>query len=202
MRRVISRFAVLAAAILSVGVSFAEEEVLFWMVDDSASIEKGDGTTVNLNTFLVPADDYAARIRVVGEGITEPIFLDFYYPDGTTESGANGVDFNDPNTGSGYWGAGVPDGIQSPLGAYASPEYSFIVEIGNFESGDWVTLAASGATSYALLSTYISERFDISPPSGQAWAPMTFTEVPEPSGGLLLLVGGALLTLRRRNRRA
>ena len=189
------------AVIFAVGTLPAADEVLFWMVDDSAEIKQGDGTTVNLNTFLVPVTDYAARVRVVGDGITEPTFLDFYYPDGTTESGANGVDFNDPNTGSGYWGAGVPDGIQSPLVAYGSPEYSFIVEIGNFESGDWVTVAASDAASYASLRTHIGELFDISPPSGQAWAPMSFTEVPEPSSGLMLLVGGALLALRRRRNR-
>jgi hypothetical protein len=33
-----------------------------------------------------------------------------------------------------------------------------------------------------------------------AWTPTAFTEIPEPSSGLLLLIGGALLALRRRNR--
>ncbi len=188
------------AAILAVCVSFAEDEVLYWMVDNTATVTTGDGETVNLTAFLDPEGDYAARVRVVGDGITEPTFLRIYYPDGTTDSGEFGVDFGD--SGSGYWGAGVPTGTQSPVGGYASssPEYSFIVEIGNFESGDWVTVAASDAASYASLSSHIGERFEINPPVGKAWAPTSFTEVPEPSSGLLLLVGGGLLALRRRNK--
>jgi hypothetical protein len=36
------------------------------------------------------------------------------------------------------------------------------------------------------------------PSYGQAWSPSSYTVVPEPSGGILLLIGGALLALRRK----
>ena len=36
------------------------------------------------------------------------------------------------------------------------------------------------------------------PSYGQAWSPSSYTVVPEPSGGMLWLIGGALLALRRK----
>jgi hypothetical protein len=36
------------------------------------------------------------------------------------------------------------------------------------------------------------------PSYGQAWSPGNYSVVPEPSGGMLVLIGGALLALRRK----
>ena len=210
--------AAVAAAILTAGVSFAEDQVLYWMVDESAMIDV-DGTSIAIKDYLdpsmpnssspyiaEPATYYAARIRVTGGGVEGNTFLPLYYPGGGLEDGTVGVELW--NNG-GVWGAGVPTGNQSPVTGYSSgtPEYSFIVEIGNVSwdesSGvaSWVeTVAKSDAVSYSSLYTaqYIANSFDTNPPSGQIWTQTSFTAVPEPSGGLLLLVGGGLLMLRRR----
>ena len=206
MIRDFSRIAALAAAILAAGSLSAAEEVLYWMVDDTAEVDD-HGTKSSVSDFL-PAETEnswsAARIRVTGGDITGDVFLDVYDENGVlqTGSGAVGIAFGD--TGSGYWGAGVPTGNQSPLGGYAgtSPEYSFIIELGNVawdgNAASWVdTVAVSQAATYSDISQFIHTSFDPNPMVGGAWAPTTYN-VPEPSSGLLLLVGGGLLLLRRR----
>ena len=189
--------------ILATGVLSAAEEVLYWMVDGDATVNDQ-----KVSDFLPAETDdsfSAARIRVTGGDITGDVFLDVYDSAGTLQvgSGALGIAFGESG---GYWGAGVPTGNQSPLGNYAgmSPEYSFIVEIGNCSwdessgTASWLeTVAVSEATKYSDLSQYIHPSFDMNPPVGGAWSPTSYN-VPEPSGGLLLLVGGALLALRRR----
>ena len=202
----VSKFAVLVAAILVVGVLPATEEVLYWMVDDTATVN--DHGTISAISDFLPAETEnswsAARIRVTGGDITGDVFLDVY-EDGVLHegSGALGISFGETESG-GYWGAGVPTGNQSPLVNYAgtSPEYSFIIELGNVSwdgnEASWVqTVAVSQATSYSDLSQFIHTPFDPNPTTGAAWAPTTYN-VPEPSSGLLLLVGGGLLALRRR----
>ena len=200
--RAMYRIAALAAAILAAGVSLADEEVLYWMVDTTATISSGDADPVGLNTFLDPAEDFAARIRVTGGDIAagEDRFLDIYLPgSGGRIPGEWGVDF-DSGSESGYWGAGVPIGNQSPTDGYAgTPEFSFIVEIGNItgESG-WTTVATSAAVAYSALGGHIGGRSELAPISATPWVVTEFREVPEPSGGMLMIVGGALLALRRR----
>lgn len=206
LRNGIFRFAALSAVILATGVLSAAEEVLYWMVDDNATVND-HGTISSVSDFLPAETDdsfSAARIRVTGGDITGDVFLDVYDSAGTLQvgSGALGIAFGESG---GYWGAGVPTGNQSPLGNYAgtSPEYSFIVELGNVTWDDstgasWVTVAVSEATKYSdLKSQYIHPSFDMNPTVGGAWSPTSYN-VPEPSSGLMLLVGGALLALRRR----
>ena len=206
MIRGVFRIAALAAAIFAAGSLSAAEEVLYWMVGDDATVND-HGTYSSVSDFLPTETDdswSAARIRVTGGDIVGDVFLDVYDSDGTLQvgSGALGIAFGD--TGSGYWGAGVPTGNQSPLGGYAgtSPEYSFIIELGNVSwdgnAASWVeTVAVSQSATYSDISRYIHTSFDPNPMVGGAWAPTAYN-VPEPSSGLLLLVGGGLLLLRRR----
>ena len=206
------RAAALAAAVLTAGFARADEgdSILYWMVDDTAQVTKEDGTTVGLGAYLSDADlldslgvasppgEFAARIRVTGGDLPYHTYLPIYYPDGTLGDGFYGVEIGD--SGSGYWGAGVPTGTQSPVGDYATetPEYHFIVEIGNIDSDDnWTTVAESASATYSSLRGYIHTTFDMDQESLAVWTPTAFTAVPEPSGALLFLFGGALLMLRR-----
>ena len=210
MRKGISRFAALAATLLVSSVCAAgENDVLYWMVDGSAEVTHGSDTT-SIDSFFssyeAPADSsFAARIRVTGGNIAEgqDVFLSLYNPyDGSFEDGTFGIEFDD-GSATGYWGAGVPTGNQSPTGDYSAgtPEFSFTVEIGNVvEDGSslsWTTVATSAANSYSSLRDYIHKQFDINPPASAVWTPTSYV-VPEPSGGLLALVGFALLALRRK----
>ena len=60
-------------------------------------------------------------------------------------------------------------------------------------------IAASAAASYSELKTlgHIVELATIDELPPTTWTPTTYT-VPEPTGGLLFIIGGALLALRRR----
>ena len=206
MNRHLLKMAAFVAALLTVGVASAEEDVLYWMIDSSATVEK-DGVTSSVSSFFdnygAPANSaFAARVRVTGGNIQEgqDVFLDLYIPGyGLDEGGgAWGVEFS---TAGGYWGAGVPTGNQSPSGNYSAgtPEFSFIVELGNIDSSDnWTTVATSAAKAYSDLGDYIHQTFDINPGQIAVWTPTQFTAVPEPSGGLLTLMGVALLALRRK----
>ena len=181
MNRHLLKMAAFVAALLTVGVASAEED----------------------DNYGAPANSaFAARVRVTGGNIQEgqDVFLDLYIPGyGLDEGGgAWGVEFS---TAGGYWGAGVPTGNQSPSGNYSAgtPEFSFIVELGNIDSSDnWTTVATSAATAYSDLGDYIHQTFDINPGQLAVWTPTQFTAVPEPSGGLLTLMGVALLALRRK----
>lgn len=195
-----------AAALLVAGVSVADEDVLYWMIDSSATVEK-DGVTSSVSSFFdnygAPANSaFAARVRVTGGDIQEgqDVFLDLYIPGYGLDVGGGeyGVEFSEVG---GYWGAGVPTGNQSPSGNYSAgtPEFSFIVELGNIDSSDnWTTVATSAATAYSDLGDYIHQTFDINPGQLAVWTPASFQAVPEPSGGLLTLMGVALLALRRK----
>ncbi len=211
MRSLFDRLALVAAALLTVGVSSAaENDVLYWMVDGSTALETEDGTMTTVRAFLESADSstgssFAARVRVTGGDITGDTFLQLYDMDEhASYDGEFGVDFG--NTGAGYWGAGVPDGNISPSGDYSAgtPEYSFIVEIGNVvwnatgDDGTWTTVATSSASTYSSLASFIIPLGDIKPSGMVAWTPGSFQAVPEPSGGLLTLMGVALLALRRK----
>ena len=207
MSRHLLRLAAFAAAILTAGVSFADEDVLYWMVDSSATVEK-DGETSSVSSFFdnygAPANSaFAARVRVTGGNIQEgqDVFLDLYIPGYGVDVGGGewGVEFSDAG---GYWGAGVPTGNQSPSGNFSAgtPEYSFIVELGNIDASEnWTTVATSASATYSSLGDYIHETFDINPGQIAVWTPTTFTTpIPEPSSGLLMAVGLALLALRRK----
>jgi len=201
--------AALAATILTTGVATAgENDVLYWMIDNSATVTPaGGGEAMSVGDFFsshelaTEGSAFAARIRVTGGDITEDTFLDLYVPGYGVDAGGGeyGVVFSEVG---GYWGSGVPTGNQSPLGDYSagSPEYSFIVELGNIDSSDnWTTVATSAAATYSSLADYIHQTFDMNPASMAVWTPTSFA-VPEPSCGLLMTFGLALLALRRGRR--
>ena len=207
MRVGIFKIAAYAAAALTAGVASAGDDVLYWMIDNSATVEK-DGVTTSVASFFEnygapEGSAFAARVRVTGGTIQDgqDVFLDLYIPGyGLDEGGGEyGVEFSEVG---GYWGAGVPTGNQSPSGDFSAgtPEYSFIVELGNIDSSDnWTTVATSASATYSSLGDYIHETFDINPGQIAVWTPTTFTTpIPEPSSGLLMAVGLALLALRRK----
>ena len=81
------------------------------------------------------------------------------------------------------------------LGIYSSSEYSFFVELVN---SDYSTVATSTVMTYAQLASNIADIGTAIPTVGfHPWVAFPQT-TPEPTGGLMLLLGAAMLALRRR----
>ena len=194
------RLAALAAVVLTVRVASAEEGVLYWMVGSDATVSGGDPDPQSISDYLSAYETAtagswsAARVRVIGG--ESDMFLDLYSSPTVSTPGEDGIDFDEFG---GVWGAGTPDGIQSAI-SKGSPEYSFILELGNVTDSSWTTVAQSSSMTYTQLvdAGYIRPSFNMNPPASAIWTPGSFQAVPEPSGGLLTLMGVALLALRRR----
>ena len=92
------------------------------------------------------------------------------------------------------------------LGQYGNDSYSFFVEMANYNNGTWENVATGQTISYTDLvsSGYVATgAIDANTAAANAsnFNMGAAGDVPEPSSGLLLLVGGAMLALRRRRQK-
>ncbi len=95
---------------------------------------------------------------------------------------------------------------QSDISAYEGDGYLFYVEMSNYANNEYTTVATGYKYGYGDLvsSGYVAANpMDVT--SAQAKASQvnlgSGSPVPEPSSGLLLLIGGAMLALRRRRQK-
>ena len=187
--------AVLLASVLVASVSCSATEggeVLWWMVgEDYESITGTTKEGAPMTAEQLGVTD--ARIR--WENGSEKGYLTLYGLD------ANGQVYSLEGAG----GAEVPAMFFGNLSDLAGDltSYSFVLELGNWKEGSWVHTSMESEASYNQLvaDKHISQWKETTPTYGTPWQPTTgYTVVPEPSSGLMLLVGGAVLMLRRRRR--
>jgi len=170
---------------------------LYWMVnnDSITSIYGSEWASVADASAYVNA----ARVAATKDGST--VYLNLYDPNQT--SAGTVVDVIDGYTiGS---DAGTEAGLWADVSDYSG--YTFAIELGNYDAtGDkWEKFAWGESASYAALSeaNYISFQGASDPADpwtgtfGSGFADGGYA-VPEPTSGMLLLMGGALLALRRR----
>ena len=186
----------LMMGVVMCGLQFASHaDVLLWQIDDPViegwegaiykivdPIPGPDGTLFELNGARVAAKDAKGKVS----------YLSVYNT--VTDS------FDLPGVGL---NKGTVPAV-SPVWAGILPEdsggWSFAIELGVFGSSsdgfDWTAVATSGFEAYENLRMFIGTSIT-DMPGYQAWSPSAYA-TPEPSSGLLLLLGGALLALRRR----
>jgi hypothetical protein len=101
------------------------------------------------------------------------------------------------------YGVGLPANFYGSLSSLSGTSYNFVLELGNFANGEWVkTSMKSDVVSYQSLldQKHIAAWDGIDPIDGSPWSPKVYHVVPEPTNGLLVLLGSALLMLRRKRK--
>lgn len=192
----ISKVMVLGA-LMAIGFTGLAEEALLWVYDDpfiqtwSGSKKAADiveqGKTINalrvvarvdgLDNYLTLYDASAgSSYEVIGQTMLLPSF---------------------DEDGNDSWSvAPTYAGLQDFAGKEG---VEYLIELGNFTKVDgWTAIAFSETIDYAgLKDLYIMDMEDKDIPA-VPWNGGAYTAVPEPSGGLLLMLGLSLLSLRRR----
>ena len=127
------------------------------------------------------AEFTAANLYVTGGSLTDPVQLASVEP-------------FDGNPGT------MTDLTQTDLGSYGTSDYSFYVELANY-TGSSLNNGKAYTWSYNELVSagYIATNpFDSPSASAAAAGGNMGAPTPEPTSGMLLLIGGSLLALRRR----
>ena len=170
---------VLAAFVtLSGSCLIAEDQYLMWML--------GETITVDEKQYSLQSGD-SVRIAVADAGgAATTTYLNLYGNPGETTFGTV-TDAGDAQIFSVL--AGVTDYSNS----------SFVFELINGSD----VIGQSGPVAYGSLGAYISNmKFGHEGSLKGAYSVNAFTAVPEPTSGLLLLIGVAGLALRRKNKKA
>ncbi len=187
VRTFLNKLVVMSALFAAALTGYADTTVLWWLVEPEDYVDwyGEDKTVEDLRPIY-------ARVRVDQRGVPDG-YLNFW---GLTE---DGDPFPDDSIGINRFS--VPIEAYADVDAYSSATYSFAIELGNFDGpdGSWVAHVTSDPVSYTDLSAahHISTWDGIDPVPGAVWHPAAYA-VPEPASGLLVLIGGALLALRRR----
>lgn len=185
-------FAILAAAFANLGLADiadwdSSDTLLYWMVDDSSNKIKFDYAVV----YAAPTVNLEGKSWTTEAGYGDvgavPLPVDV--------EGGFGYNSN-PDTR-----LGTLD-ILTSIGALENySSYSFYIELLHWDGTAEIREGVSALSSYEdLVENHNILRTGLSIPSNLAvWAPTT--AAPEPTSGLLLLIGCAALLLKRRGGR-
>ncbi len=198
------KLGILACAIFLINAQ-AKASVLWWETNDPEDIEVAvtdeDGNLTGETATAADLGVTDVRIRVSGNGAGNDTYLQMAYFDpatgGLTIGNTPGTTVVEVPTYDVYAYLG-PDGYN-----YDNAAYSFTIELGNWANGTWTVLAESETATYAALAGHIAPGgggLDV--PYALPWMPdqwhQYYVPVPEPGTTLLIVIGCAVLALRRR----
>lgn len=212
MKRTVKQWLMLLAAglLAAFGVSARADEVLYWMVDNptitswwgvqKTAAEMGvDGARVaafkTSDTAAYLASRTGDKPGAAPSLDYDVVYLDLYYKDGSSwvlESGVNTAELKNGTMDGTESRASI--GVSLADGDYS--DYSFAIELYTWDSANetWVYAAMSESETYAALNDYRGQQLDV---PGGIWKPGAYA-APEPTSGMLMIIGFALLGLKRK----
>lgn len=185
MKKLFILFAVTAAGLM------LKADVMYWQLGTPSE------TTYNGQTWN------AVRVAYVASGTSTPVTGGYTYlnltPTTNPNENSTSTTVGATSAANGYF-AVLPDNASS---------YSYFIELGNYNGTTYTALAQSSAITYSELSqshVITTAQLDdilghISTVTMEAWTGSSYQAVPEPTGGLMVLVGLSVLALRRRKAR-
>ena len=198
------KLGILACAMI-LTIAQAMASVLWWETNDAEDMEVAltdeDGNLTGETATAADLGVTDVRIRVSGGDAGDDAYLQMAYFDpatgGLVIGNTPGTTVVEVPTYDVYAYLG-PDGYN-----YDNAAYSFTIELGNWANGTWTVLAESETATYAALAGHIAPGgggLDV--PYALPWMPnqwhQYFVPVPEPGTALLIVLGCAVLALRRR----
>lgn len=131
----------------------------------------------------------------------------YWQVDGTSDQGAllwveeKGINGSEELLSEGL--IQTPTGIQqADITKYTGDQYRFYVELVNYSTGEHISDGYKWNYNDLVSSGYVAmDARDIPTVYANAEAHGNFAQAPEPTSGLLLLMGGAMLALRRRRQK-
>lgn len=179
------RKVILLAVVLGIASAVrAEDSYLYWMVDVDAATEYA------VSRGYAFDENLSAKVRVLGNDAPADIYLPLLYKDGYLIGDSVGYPaIRDAWDNYGAFWASLGN-MQS---GYCREGYSYVVEL--FYDSSWIGQSAELSYNEAVTGNLISFS-KMSPPTG-LWMPAPYA-VPEPNSALLMLLGCAVLALRRR----
>ena len=174
---------VVASVLLALGLS-VRADYLLWQVEQTAE-------------DAIPFT--YAKLSVKGGSLTEPTYLSVgvWTQDGPDLSSVPVQEIGHSNFETEQTGLSVLQ-CYANLGEYANSAYSFAVELYTFEDGAPSLVGVSDYVSYVQMLEQFHVYSNMSQSGITPYTYGTFRAVPEPTGGLLVLMGLGALALRRK----
>ena len=173
----------ICAVALSMG-AFAVDSYLYWMLDESSELS-WTGTDKTTSISAPTYNKVALAVVTDATGQKVDSYLSLYSINGTAQTAPVSIT---PADGASLF---------ANLGNYATSGYSYYIELLN----DSTVVGRSADTLSYSAAAYIQSAIGgTSQMTAQQWSPSAFTTaaIPEPTSGMLLLLGLAGLALKRK----
>lgn len=181
----------LSLFVLASGSVIADEAgVLLWMVDTPEIVDRG-----SVDGYVSPEGLTATAARVVAtdaDGVSVYLNLCYDAGDGSfVETEISMATLTSDYRAGPLWAS---------LSSLSDAEsYNYAIELGTLVGGEWNILAVSDSRTFSQLENFV--QYDAMSVPIDIWTPQAYS-VPEPTSGLLILIGVALLALRRKEVRS